>query len=123
MLLFARCRRTRAVRGCRAHAKRSGAGRPAECGLSVFRESSSDGHTRVAGVVRPLHSRLSVRPDTRLLFGRLEIGLKTDRLQREQMADIRRRMEPDVLQLQRNHSHRVSPTSAVRAAVFARKKN
>lgn len=85
----------------------------------MFREPAPDGHTRVAGVVRPLHRRLSVRPDTGVLFGRLEVGLQTDRLQREQMANSRRRMEPDVVQLQRNHSHRVSVAGTFRVVVTA----
>lgn len=74
----------------------------------MFREPSPDGHTRVAGVVRPLHRRLPVRPDTRVLLRRLEVRVQTDRLQREQVAHSRRRMEPHVLQLQRNHPDRVS---------------
>lgn len=105
------CRRSRAVRGGGAHAKRSSAGRPAQFGVSVFREPSPDGHTRVAGVVRPLHRRLSVRPHTRVLFRGLEVGVQADRLQRKQMAHSRRRMEPHVLQLQRDHPHRVSASS------------
>jgi len=71
IIIIIKYRRTRTVRGGGAHAKRPGAGRPAEPGIPVFRESTPDGHTRVAGVVRPLHRRLSVRPDTRILFGRL----------------------------------------------------
>lgn len=66
-------RRSRTVRRGRADAKRSGAGRPAQLGISVFREPSPDGHSRVAGVVRPLHRRLPVRPHTGLLLRGLKV--------------------------------------------------
>lgn len=56
----------------------------------MFREPSPNGHTRVTGVVRPLYRRLSVGPDTRVLFRRLAVRVETDRLQREQVANIRR---------------------------------
>lgn len=101
-------RRSRALRGGGAHAKRSGAGRPPQLGIPVLREPSPNGHSRVAGVVRPLHRRLPVRSDTRVLLRRLEVRVQTDRLQREQVAHSRRRMESHVLQLQRDYPHRVS---------------
>lgn len=109
-------RRSRTVRGGGAHAKRSGTGRPAQLGLSVFREPAPDGHTRVARVVRTLHRRLSVGPHTGLLLGRLPVRVQTHRVQREQVAHIGRRMESHVLQLQRNHSHRVSSRRGKRTA-------
>jgi hypothetical protein len=106
VVLFLRRSRT-VCRGC-AHAKRYGASRSSQPGISVFRKPSPDGHTRIAGVMCPLYRRLSVWPHTRFLLRRLEVRKQTDRLQREQMAHIRRRVEPHVLQLQRDYPHRVS---------------
>lgn len=105
---FRRIRRPRAVRRSGAHAKRPGADRPAQLGVPVFREPTPDGHSRITRVMRPLHRRLPFRLDTGFLFGRFEVRIQANRLQREQVAHCRRRVEPDIVQLQRDHSHRVS---------------
>lgn len=100
-------RLSRSIRCCCPITKRLGCDRFINTRIPVFRESVSDGHTRVTGHVLRLFRRLPFGSSASFLFSWIEVS-KKDGIQREGLANIRWRMELKLQRLQWNYFDRVS---------------
>jgi hypothetical protein len=97
-LFFIVPRHSRTLRYSNIIAKRLSVDRRTNERFSVFRESVSDGYTRVARHLLLVFRRLPFRYHSSVLLGRPSHA-KTVGFQRQRMADFGRRVVADVVQL------------------------
>lgn len=80
-------RLSRSIRRCGSTTKRLGCDRFINSRIPVFRESISNGHTRITRHVLRVFRGLSIGSSASVLFGRVQVS-KEDWIQREGLANI-----------------------------------